>query len=193
MDGGRDGDNRTGVILFCSHALLALPTYKPNRNNHSWLCGNARPIGFVIAMSWGFSRLSYFTLLVLFLVYAAIMGASLSFIFLVYTRQSVFNMFLTAAAMFGTMGLVGSTTKADLTKMGTLLLMVLLGIIIASLLNMFLKSDSFSYTISFISVIVFCGLTAWDIQKLKRMAMETETGYETGTKSKLSILGALTL
>jgi len=149
------------------------------------------PIGFVLLMSFGFNRLSYLSLLVLFLLYAAIMGASLSFIFLIYTSQSIFNIFIIAALMFGAMGGLGYTTKTDLTKMGSIFVMALVGIIIASLINMFMKSDSLSYIISFISVIVFCGLTAWDIQKLKRLNEDASVDNE--TKSKLGILGALTL
>lgn len=149
------------------------------------------PLGFVLLMSFGFERFSYYTLLMMFLVYAAIMGASISFIFLIYTTQSIFNIFVIAALMFGAMGIYGYSTKSDLTKTGSLLSMALVGIIIASLINMFMKSDTFSYIISFVSVIVFCGLTAWDIQKLKRMNQDAAVDEE--TKSKLGILGALTL
>lgn len=149
------------------------------------------PIVFVLLMSFGFNRLSYFALAILFLLYAIIMGASLSFIFLIYTNESIFSTFMIAALMFGIMAIMGYTTKSDLTKMGNILLMGLIGIIISSLLNVFMKSDSFSFLISFISVIVFCGLTAWDIQKLKNMASETISDQE--TKSKFGILGALTL
>jgi FtsH-binding integral membrane protein len=149
------------------------------------------PIGFVLLMSFQFNRLSYSVLLTLFLVYAAIMGASLSFIFVIYTSESIFNIFIIAALMFGSMGMLGYFTKTDLTKTGSFLVMALVGIIIASLINMFLKSDFFSYLISFISVVVFCGLTAWDIQKLKRLNADSETDNQ--IKSKLAILGALTL
>jgi FtsH-binding integral membrane protein len=119
------------------------------------------------------------------------MGASLSFIFLIYTNESIFQTFLIAALMFGIMGIVGYTTKTDLTKMGNILFMALIGIIIGSLVNLFMKSDSLSYVISIIGVILFCGLTAWDIQKLKKL--EEETRYELETRSKLGIFGALTL
>ncbi len=149
------------------------------------------PIGFVLLMSFGFNRLSYFSLLILFLLYAAVMGASLSFIFLIYTSTSIFSIFIIAALMFGAMGVFGYFTKTDLTKMGSILVMALVGIIIASLVNMFMQSDALSYILSFISVIVFCGLTAWDIQKLKRLNENSTIDEE--TKSKLGILGALTL
>lgn len=149
------------------------------------------PIGFVLLMSFGFNRLSRAALLVLYVLYAGIMGVSLSFLFLVYTSQSIYGTFIIAALMFGVMGLIGYATKTDLTKMGSILLMALVGIIIASLVNLFMKSDSLSYVISFISVLVFCGLTAWDMQKLKILAQDTAVDAE--RTSKLGILGALTL
>jgi FtsH-binding integral membrane protein len=149
------------------------------------------PIGFVLLMSFGFSRLSYFSLVILYMLYATIMGTSLSFVFLIYTNESIYITFFIAALMFGTMGVAGFFTKVDLTKMGSILLMTLVGIIIASLVNLFMKSDSLSYVISFISVILFCGLTAWDIQKFKNL--EKETSYDLEIRSKVGILGALTL
>ncbi len=112
------------------------------------------PIAFVLLMTFGFNKFSYFTLIILFISYAAIMGASLSFIFLIYTNQSIFNIFIIATLMFGAMGFYGYSTQSDLTKVGNLFVMALVGIIIASLINMFMKSNSLSYLISFISVIV---------------------------------------
>ena len=93
--------------------------------------------------------------------------------------------------MFGTMAVLGYTTKTDLTKMGNILMMALIGIIIASLVNMFMRSDGLGYAISFIAVIVFTGLTAYDVQKLKNIGVTVESGSESA--AKLSILGALTL
>lgn len=149
------------------------------------------PIGFVLLMSFGFQRLSSTALTALFLIYAVIMGMSLSFIFLAYTTASVYVIFSVSAAMFGLMALVGYTTKTDLTKMGSLLMMALFGIIIAAVVNMFLRSDTMSYVISFISVIVFTGLTAYDVQKLKEIGVTSEAGSE--STAKMSIMGALTL
>lgn len=149
------------------------------------------PLGFVLLMSFGFNKLSSSALSALFLVYSVIMGISLSFIFLAYTQTSIFQIFLVSAVMFGVMGLVGYTTKTDLTKMGNLLFMALIGIIVASLVNMFLKSSGLGYIISFISVIVFTGLTAYDVQKLKNIGASAEYGAE--STAKLSVLGALTL
>ncbi len=149
------------------------------------------PIGFVLAMSLGYNKFSYPVLLLLFLVYAGVMGASLSFIFLIYTSGSIFGTFLAAAGMFGLMAVVGYTTKTDLTKFGSIMMMGLVGIIIASLINFFLQSDSMGYIISCIGVLVFTGLTAYDVQKLKRIGAGVEFGVE--STSKLVIMGALNL
>lgn len=149
------------------------------------------PIGFVLLMSLGFNKLSATALSGLFLVYSIIMGMSLSFIFMMYTRSSIYGVFFASAAMFGVMGLVGYTTKTDLTKMGSLLFMALIGIIVAGLINLFIHSNGLSYIISFVCVIVFTGLTAYDVQKLKNIGASTEYGAE--ATSKMSVLGALTL
>lgn len=149
------------------------------------------PIGFVLAMSLGFNRFSYPVILLLFLLYSAVMGASLSFIFVMYTAASIYGTFAAAAGMFGLMAVVGYTTKTDLTKFGSIMMMGLVGIIIASVINFFLKSDSMSYIISFIGVLVFTGLTAYDVQKLKRIGAGAEFG--TASTSKLVIMGALNL
>ena len=149
------------------------------------------PLAFVLIMSFGMNRLSYPALLFLFLLYSAVMGMSLSFIFLIYTSGSILSTFLSAAGMFGTMAVVGYTTKTDLTKFGSIMIMGLIGIVIASLINMFLHSDTMSYIISFIGVLVFTGLTAYDVQKLKNIGAGVELG--TATTGKLVIMGALSL
>ncbi|MGQ0827770.1 MAG: Bax inhibitor-1/YccA family protein [Bacteroidota bacterium] len=149
------------------------------------------PIGFVLAMSLGFNRFSYPVILFLFLLYSAVMGASLSFIFLAYTASSIFGTFLAASGMFGLMAVVGYTTKTDLTKFGSIMMMGLVGIIIASIINWFIGSSGLDYIISFIGVLVFTGLTAYDVQKLKRIGAGVEFG--TATTSKLVIMGALNL
>jgi len=149
------------------------------------------PIGFVLLMSLGFQRLSYVALMVIFMLYSALMGASLSFIFLIYTSNSIFSTFIICAGMFGAMALYGYTTKSDLTKIGNILMMAVFGIIIAGVINMFLKSGVMSYVISMVTVVVFTGLTAYDVQKLKRIGTGVEYGSEIG--SKLAIMGALSL
>lgn len=152
------------------------------------------PLGFVLLMSFAYSRLSAPVLMLLFVLYSMINGISFSFILLAYTANSVFGCFLSAAAMFGVMAVMGYTTKTDLTKMGRILIMGLIGIIIASLINLFLKSDSMGYIISIIGVIVFTGLTAYDVQKLKNIGMGVEyNNVPAAEVKKISILGALTL
>lgn len=149
------------------------------------------PFVFVLLMSAAFNRLSYPALLGIFLVYSVLMGMSLSFIFLAYTRASIYQTFGIASGMFGLMAIVGYTTKTDLTKMGSLLMMGLLGIVLASLINMFVGSSGMQYIISFLGVIIFTGLTAYDVQKIKILGSEVEAGSE--SSAKLAILGALTL
>jgi len=149
------------------------------------------PIGFVLLMGFGFNRLSSTALIALFMVYSVIMGMSLSFIFLAYTAGSIYSVFIASAGMFGLMALVGYTTKTDLTKLGSILFMGLIGIVIAGLVNLFLRSDGMSYIISFLAVIIFTGLTAYDVQKLKNIGAGVEYGTE--NTAKLSIIGALTL
>lgn len=149
------------------------------------------PIGFVLAIGMGFQRFSAGTLTILFGLYSILMGASLSFILLIYTSASVFKTFAVTAGMFGIMSFVGYTTKTDLTKFGSLMFMGLIGIIIASLVNMFLRSGTMDYIISFVGVLVFTGLTAYDVQKLKRIGAGVQYGAQ--DKGKLVIMGALSL
>jgi len=149
------------------------------------------PLGLVLLMSMGFQKLSASTLVLIFVAYSALMGASLSFIFLIYTLPSIAKTFVITAAMFGFMGVLGYTTKTDLTKFGSIMMMGLVGLIIASVVNMFMHSQTMEYIISFIGVLVFTGLTAYDVQKLKRIGTSISQGTETARK--LTIMGALTL
>jgi len=149
------------------------------------------PLGFVLALGMGFNRFSYSVVLTLFISYAIIMGVSLSFILLIFTGASIFKTFAICSAMFGVMAVLGYTTKTDLSKMGSLLMMALVGLIIASIINYFMNSDTMSYIISFIGVVIFTGLTAYDVQKLKDIA--AGNAYEGETTKKLVIMGALNL
>ncbi len=149
------------------------------------------PIGFVLLMSFRFQKLSAMTLTLLFVVYSLLVGLSLSFIFLAYTMGSIATTFVVTSLTFGVMAIAGYTTKTDLTKFGSILMMALVGIIIASVVNFFLKSDSMQYVISFIGVLVFTGLTAYDVQKLKKMGAEMTAGQE--STRKYTIMGALSL
>jgi uncharacterized protein len=149
------------------------------------------PLAFVLIMSFGLNRLSFPVLAFLFVAFSSLMGMSLSYIFLIYTVGSIINVFATASLLFGVMAIAGYTTHQDLTKFGSILMMLVLGLIIASLINMFLGSQQMDYIISFIGVAVFVGLTAYDVQKLKRIGAGME--YGEASSSKMVIMGALTL
>ena len=152
------------------------------------------PLGFVLIMSFGYRKLSSTALMALFIAYAIINGISFSFILLAFTPGSVLGCFLSASAMFGVMAVMGYTTDQDLTKFGRILMMGVIGVVVAMLINFFLKSSQLDYIISIIGVMVFTALTAYDVQKLKRIGegLEFQDVSANDTK-KMSILGALTL
>ncbi|MCX6304847.1 MAG: Bax inhibitor-1/YccA family protein [Bacteroidetes bacterium] len=150
------------------------------------------PIGFVLLMSFGFQRLSPAILTLLFISFSVLMGMSMSFILLVYTAASVYKTFAITAAMFGIMAVTGYTTKTDLTKFGSIMMMGMVGLMVAMLVNFFMQSGTMDYIISVIGVLIFTGLTAYDVQRLKRMGAGAGE-YGEANSRKLSILGALTL
>lgn len=155
-----------------------------------WLAFLA-PLVIVFAFGWVINRGTAAQVKGVFWLYSALMGVSLCPILLLYTGESITRVFLITAATFGAMSLYGYTTKRDLSGMGSFLFMGLIGIIIASLVNaFFLKSSGMSYAISFISVLVFTGLTAYDIQNIKAMYVDYE---DSETASKKAIAGALSL
>jgi len=129
----------------------------------------------------------------LFVLYAALNGATLSAIFLIYTKSSIASTFFICAATFVASSIFGMATKRDLTSMGQFMFMGLIGIIIASVVNLFVRSSGMSLIVSYIGVIVFVGLTAYDTQKLKTMALSQPDGLDAGAIRKGAILGALTL
>ena len=149
------------------------------------------PLALVFIMSMGLQKLSVKTLLAIFLIYSTLTGISLSTIFSVYNISSIATTFFISSITFGTMAIAGYTTKTDLTKMGSLLFMGLIGIVIASVVNIFLGNGMLDIIISIVGVLVFTGLTAYDVQKIKEIGMSVEHGSETG--QKLMIMGALTL
>jgi len=149
------------------------------------------PFAFILAMNFGFNKMSFTTLLAVFLGYAAVMGISLSFIFLVYDLGIITKVFFITAGLFGAMAFIGYTTKTDLTKFGGILMMAVIGLVIASVVNMFMKSSQMDYIISCVGVLVFTGLTAYDVQKIKRIGAGVEFG--TAEASKLALMGALSL
>ncbi len=148
------------------------------------------PLAFVFALSFGIERMSAGTAAILFVVYAAVMGMSLGGIFLVFTDASIARVFFITAATYGAMSFYGYTTRADLSKFGAFLFMGLIGIVIASLVNVFVRSDGFQFVISIVGVLVFVGLTAYDTQRIKEMYLESDSEEIAGKKA---IIGALAL
>ena len=169
---------------------LLINTETGSMNLLGWVVMLA-PLGLVIWMSAGFRRMSATSMVMVFVLFSILLGASLSFIFMAYTGASIAKTFVITAGMFGAMGVLGYTTKTDLTKFGSLMIMALIGMIIAMVVNFFLHSATMDYVISFIGVLVFTGLTAYDVQKLKRIGAGVEA--DTEDTRKLTIMGALTL
>jgi uncharacterized protein len=148
------------------------------------------PLLFVLGINFGLNRLSMPALVGLFIAYSIINGISFSFIFFIYNIGSIVKVFLSTTALFAVMAIAGYTTKTDLTKMGSILIIGVIGILIASLINMFMYSAQMDYIISILGVIIFTGLTAYDVQKIKNLGYESQGSQLAG---KLGILGALTL
>lgn len=149
------------------------------------------PLAFILIMSFGMNKIAYPVLLVLFIAFAAMMGISLSYIFLIYTSALITTVFLTTSLVFGVMAVAGYTTNTDLTKFGSIMMMGLMGIVVASFINYFLHSEQMQYIISYIGVAVFVGLTAYDVQRIKRIGEGLE--YGDASAPKLAIMGALSL
>jgi uncharacterized protein len=150
------------------------------------------PLGFVLVMSFGINRMTASTAQLLFWAFAGVMGLSLASIFLVFTGASIARVFFITAGTFAAMSFYGYTTKRDLTQFGSFLMMGLIGIIIASLVNLFIASSALQFAISVIGVIVFVGLTAYDTQNIKQQYYELQ--YADGqTAGKAAIMGALRL
>ena len=170
---------------FASDANLQLVYASPL----TWVIMLA-PLAFVLVLSFGIAKMSVGAAQLTFWAFSVVMGLSLSSIFAVYTFTSIAHVFFISAATFGAMSLYGYTTKTDLTRFGSFLIMGLIGIVIASIVNLFLHSSGLSFAISIIGVLVFVGLTAWDTQKIKE-------SYDVGMGGELlakgAIMGALSL
>lgn len=148
-------------------------------------------LGLVIALSAAINKISSTTATLMFLLYSALNGVTFASIFLIYTSSSIASTFFVAAGTFGSISIYGYVTKRDLTGWGSFLFMGLIGIIIASVVNIFLQSEMIYWVTSYIGVFVFVGLTAYDTQKIKRIG---EAGFsDEESRKKASILGALTL
>jgi FtsH-binding integral membrane protein len=177
----------TGIVAYAAaasgfyQAIAATPLI--------WIVMLA-PLGFVLALSFGIQRMSAGTAMALFWIYGAVMGLSLGGIFLVFTGTSIARVFFITAATYGAMSLYGYTTRSDLSGFSSFLLMGLIGIVIASIVNIFIGSSALQFATSIIGVIIFVGLTAYDTQRIKQMYLESDT-FEVARKK--AVLGALAL
>jgi len=148
-------------------------------------------LALVVGVSAAINKLSLTTATLMFILYSVINGALMSYIFLAYTASSVATVFFITAGTFGVMALIGYTTKTDLSSMGKILFMALIGLVIATLVNLFVKSDGLTLILSYVGVLIFVGLTAWDSQKIKQMLLQAPDAGEAA--QKVALLGALTL
>jgi FtsH-binding integral membrane protein len=149
------------------------------------------PIAFSFVMSFGFNRISYPVMLFLFIAYAVTIGISLSVLGLIYTGGSIFTVFLSSAVVFGIMAIAGYTTSMDLSKFGSILMMIFFGAFAVGMINFFLHSAQLDYIISFVFVALMIGLTAYYMQMLKRIGAGIEFG--TDSSKKLVLIGAFVL
>lgn len=178
----------TGIVAFITasspaffHAIFGTPL--------AWLVMLA-PVGMALFLSFRIVHLPLSTAQILFWAYAALMGVSLSTIFYVYTGQSIARLFFVAASVFGAMSLYGYTTRKNLMKFGSFLMMGVIGIFVSSIVNLFLQSTGFQFIISIVGVLVFTGLTAYDTQAIKELYYEADSTEIAGKKA---IIGALNL
>ena len=177
----------TGVVAYYAFSTgfyLAIA-----RTPLIWLVMLA-PLGMVMFLSFRIEKMSLVTAQTTYWIYAAVMGLSLAGIFMMYTGQSIARVFFISAGTFGAMSLYGYTTKTDLTRWGSFLFMGLIGVVIASVVNIFLKSSAVQFAVSVIGVLVFVGLTAYDTQKIKELYVYAEAG---DTQGKKVVMGALRL
>ena len=184
----------TGVIAYYTAAYLASHLDALRKFGKAIWIVMIVEIVLVIGLSSAVNRISAALATLGFLLYAALNGVTLSIIFLAYTNQSLAATFFVTSGTFGALGLYGWLTKRDLTTIGSLCFMGLFGLIIASLVNLFFHNDTASLVISWIGVLIFVGLTAYDTQKIKQLAIavgDGETDEETG--KKFAVVGALTL
>lgn len=187
-----------GISAFCAYLFATTPSLLTMlidvNTGHRTGLGTVlifSPIIFAILFSTTLNKLSFPVMALLFVVFSALMGMSLSFILLIFTAGSVASVFITASALFGVMAVAGYTTHQDLTKYGSLFMMGIIGIIIASVVNFFFKSEQLFMIINYVGVALFIGITAYQVQMLKRMSEGIEDGDVMG--KKLAIYGAFSL
>ena len=189
----------TAAALFISNSQEALSYLIDLKTGQRTIFGYIAmfaPLGLVLLMGAGFGRLSYTALLSVFILFALLLGVSLSFVLLIYTGESVVGSFVAAAGIFGIMAFLGYTTEVDLSKFGPILMVGVVGLVIASVVNMFIGSSQFDYIMSFFGVAIFTALTAYDVQKIKRIGLGIEESGEqmaVADTKKLAIMAALSL
>ncbi|MBL4678902.1 MAG: Bax inhibitor-1/YccA family protein [Mucilaginibacter sp.] len=188
-----------GISAACAFLFAATPQLsallRDSETHQNTIFGTVAmflPLVFVFISGAVFSRGSYIALALVFIGFSAAMGISLSNIFFFYPITTISGVFITASLVFGAMAIGGYITHQDLTKFGGILTMLLIGVIIASVINLLIfRSGTMDLIISYVGVAVFTGLTAYDVQKLKRIGASAE--IDGATKSKVSLMGALTL
>jgi FtsH-binding integral membrane protein len=180
----------TGLVAYFLSQSVDFWTFLAENTSLIWVIFIAQ-IGLVIWISARLVKMSMTTATLLFILYSAMMGVTMSSIFMIYTMSSIASVFFITAGMFLAMSLLGYFTRMDLTRIGSLLFMALIGVVIASVVNIFLGSETLYWIISYVAVVVFVGLTAYDTQKIKEMLVEYGNVDEMG--HKLALFGALTL
>lgn len=185
----------SGIVAYIFGTDPNMITYMVNLETGSftglaWFATLA-PFGLVLLMGMRFNKLSATSMLMVFIAFSVLMGLSLSTIFLIYSLGSIYLTFFVTAITFGIMAVLGYYTQTDLTKFGGILRMALIGIIVAMVVNWFMGSAQLDYIISILGVLIFTGLTAYDMQKIRQIGMQVEAGTE--GESKLALMGALTL
>lgn len=181
------------ITGLTAYGVASSPNLLLTLYSHHWLIIGLlfAELALVFAISGAINRLSLTTATLLFILYSALTGVTFSSIFVVYTMSSIGKVFFITAGTFAAMAFVGYTTRRDLSKMGGILFMALIGLIIATVVNLFIKSSGLELVLSYIGVLVFVGLTAWDTQKIKVMLAQQYDMSE--TSQKLALLGALEL
>ena len=180
----------TGLTAFFLSDSAAFLTMLEGSTSILWIALFAE-LGVVMWLSAALHRLSMTAATMLFILYSVLNGVTLSTIFMMYTTESIATTFFVTAGTFFVMSLIGYVTRIDLSRMGNILMMMLVGFIIATVVNIFLASGTLYWILTYAGVIIFVGLTAWDTQKLKMIYLQHGTPDESG--QKLALLGALTL
>ena len=180
----------TGLVAYYLSQSIDFWAFMAENVSLIWVILFAQ-LGLVMWISARIMSMSMSTATILFIIYSAMMGVTMSSIFMLYTAESIAYVFFITAGMFLVMSVIGYVTRMDLSKVGSVLFMALIGIIIASVVNIFLESEMLYWIISYVGVVVFTGLAAYDTQKIKHMLVEYGTADDLG--NRFALLGALTL